>query len=46
MNFMLGVADIKEGQATIDKSGNITSEMKIDNFTCTISGNAEEISCS
>ena len=39
-------ADIKEGQATIDKSGNITSEMKIDNFTCTISGNTEEISCS
>lgn len=39
-------ADIKEGQATIDGNGNITSEMKIDNFTCTISGNTEEISCS
>lgn len=39
-------ADIIEGQATIDNSGNITSEMKIDNFTCTISGNTEEISCS
>lgn len=39
-------ADIIEGQATIDNSGNITSEMKIDNFTCIISGNTEEISCS
>lgn len=39
-------ADIIDGQATIDSSGNITSEMKIDNFTCTISGNTEEISCS
>lgn len=42
----IGDADIKEGQATIDSSGNITSEMKIDDFTCTISGNTEEISCS
>ena len=42
----IGDADIKEGQATIDGSGNITSEMKIDDFTCTISGNTEEISCS
>lgn len=41
----IGDADIKEGQATIDSSGNITSEMKIDDFTCTISGNTEEISC-
>ena len=39
-------ANIKEGQATIDSSGNVTSEMKIDSFTCTIKGNAEEISCS
>ena len=45
-NLNIGDADIKDGQATIDSSGNITSEMKIDNFTCTISGNAEEISCS
>ena len=42
----IGDADIIEGQATIDSSGNITSEMKIDDFTCTISGNTEEISCS
>lgn len=42
----IGDANIKGGQATIDGSGNITSEMKIDNFTCTISGNTEEISCS
>lgn len=39
-------ANIKEGQATIDSSGNVTSEMKIDSFTCTIKGNTEEISCS
>ncbi len=38
--------NIKGGQATIDNSGNITSEMKIDDFTCIISGNTEEISCS
>lgn len=38
--------NITEGQATIDSSGNITSEMKIDDFTCKISGNTEEISCS
>ena len=42
----IGDANIKEGQATIDSSGNVTSEMKIDNFTCTIKGNTEEISCS
>lgn len=42
----IGDANIKEGQATIDSSGNVTSEMKIDSFTCTIKGNAEEISCS
>ena len=42
----IGNANIKGGQATIDSSGNITSEMKIDDFTCTISGNTEEISCS
>lgn len=42
----IGDANIKGGQATIDSSGNISSEMKIDNFTCTISGNTEEISCS
>ena len=42
----IGDANIKGGQATIDGNGNITSEMKIDNFTCTISGNTEEISCS
>lgn len=45
-NLNIGDANIKGGQATIDSSGNITSEMKIDNFTCTISGNTEEISCS
>ena len=45
-NLNIGDANIKDGQATIDSSGNITSEMKIDSFTCTISGNAEEISCS
>ena len=39
-------ANIISGQATIDSSGNITSEMKIDDFTCKISGNTEEISCS
>ena len=42
----IGNANIKGGQATIDGSGNITSEMIIDDFTCTISGNTEEISCS
>lgn len=42
----IGDANIIEGQATIDNSGTITSEMKIDDFTCTISGNTEEISCS
>ena len=42
----IGDANIKEGQATIDSSGNVTSEMKIDSFTCTIKGNTEEISCS
>ena len=45
-NLNIGDANIKGGQATIDSSGNISSEMKIDNFTCTISGNTEEISCS
>jgi len=38
--------NIEIGQATIDENGTITSELKIDDFTCTISGNTEEISCS
>lgn len=38
--------NISSGKATISENGQITSEMVIDDFTCTISGNTEEISCS
>lgn len=38
--------NISSGKATISENGQITSEMVIDDFTCTISGNTEKISCS
>ena len=38
--------NISSGKARISENGQITSEMVIDDFTCTISGNTEEISCS
>lgn len=38
--------NINSGMATIGENGQITSEMMIDDFTCIISGNTEEISCS
>ena len=38
--------NIITGKATISESGQITSEIIINDFTCTISGDTEEISCS
>ena len=38
--------NINYGKATISKNGQVTGEIVIDAFTCTISGDTEEISCS